>query len=146
LSALYPNHICSPYKGSTEDNGDEVSVCGGPNDDEAHLGGPDQGFSAVLQPGQRIRINQVDNNFETAHTLRYGGNYPGESEVICEKSEGDIAEREVATYTNEGAVAVKVYFVMDTRTKWDGYAIVPRSTGIFELEWLIDTPGMHSIV
>ena len=61
--------IISPYSGSILDN--YVNVC---------RSGLEQGFSVALQPGQRIRINQVFNNFYSVHTLRYWGGYPGHAD------------------------------------------------------------------
>ena len=82
--------VSSPYSGSITGNGDEVDVCGS---------GPEQGFSIVLQPDQRVRVNQASNTFDSKHTLRYGGSYPGESEVSC-VDDPDLSQ---LTYTNDGS-------------------------------------------
>jgi hypothetical protein len=112
--------IISPYSGSILDS--YVSLGGS---------GPERGFSAVLQPDQRIRINQVSNTFDSVHALRYGGGYPGIASVDnCENNN----EFEEAAYTNSGTAAVKVYFVVEAYYS-------STSEGDFELAWVIDTPG-----
>jgi hypothetical protein len=114
--------IISPYSGSILDN--YVNVC---------RSGLEQGFSVALQPGQRIRINQVFNNFYSVHTLRYWGGYPGQYELAsCEDSD----EYEETVYTNPGTVVVKVYFVVEAQSSSTTIA------GDFELAWVIDTPGI----
>ena len=119
LYALSLYHIFfSPYAASINgNNGDEVSVCGD---------GRDQGFSFVLEPGRMISIKQQANNFDSKHTLRYGGRYPGESEVACV----DDPETSELAYTNYETVAVKVYFVVDE------YSLSDISSD-FLLEWEI---------
>jgi hypothetical protein len=94
--------------------------------------GPEQGFSIFLQPEQRIRVGQVSNDFTSAYTLRYGGFYPGESEVTCVNSYNDTLIE--TTYMNDGTAPVKVYFVVDVYYS-------STTEGNFELEWIIDTPG-----
>ena len=121
----------SPYAASITGNGDEVSVCRGT--------GPEQGFSIVLQPGQRISIGQVSNTFGSTYTLRHGGMYPGESEVSCEYHYGPSPPDplEESTYTNNGILAVNVYFVVDTHSIY-----TKDHFGSFELAWVIDIPGI----
>jgi hypothetical protein len=114
--------ISSPYSASITGNGDEVSVCGS--------SGPDQGFSIVLEPDQTIRIGQTSNTFDSKHTLRYGGAYPGESEVSCV----DDPDTSKLTYMNTEAVPVDVYFVVDPYSS-------STTGGDFVLEWEISTPG-----
>ena len=91
--------------------------------------GVEQGFSFELGPGESIRIKQASNTFDSRHTLRYGGSYPGDFEVEC-VDDPDLLE---LSYTNGGHSTVAVYFVVD------GYS--SDSAGDFVLEWEIDTPG-----
>ena len=115
--------VLSPYSGSTTGNNNNVAVCGG---------GSDQGFYAVLQPGERITIGQTSNTFDSTHTLLYGGDYPGNSVVQCV---GDPDEK-VLTHTNDGEVEVPVYFVVDTHSSSDA--------GDFVLAWTIGIAGGSS--
>jgi hypothetical protein len=113
--------VSSPYSGSTTGNGDNVVGCGG---------GSDQGFSVVLQPGERITIGQTSNTFDSQHALRYGGDYPGGHVVACE----DDPDEKVLSYTNLGGSDVPVYFTID------GYG--GSEAGGFSLAWAIgDAPG-----
>ncbi len=72
--------IHSPYAGSTVSNVDSFSTCGS--------GAPDAIFSYTLRRGEGITLSQRSNNFDSLHTLRYGGGYPGSSEIPCADSEG----------------------------------------------------------
>jgi hypothetical protein len=71
--------IHSPYAGSTVSNVDGFSTCGS--------GAPDAIFSYTLRRGEGITLSQRSNNFDSVHTLRYGGGYPGSSEIPCADSE-----------------------------------------------------------
>jgi hypothetical protein len=113
--------VTSPYSGSTYGNYDDVDTCGD---------GPDQGFSYVLDPGKRIRIWQVSNTFNSAHTLRHSGAYPGEFQESCICTGEEFVE---STFANIGITAVPVHFVVDAGTQ--------NSAGDFELAWVIETPG-----
>ena len=111
---------CSPYSGSTSGNSNDVDVCGN---------GADQGFSYILRPGQRIIIGQISNTFDSMHTLRYGGDYPSDSEVDCV----DDPDTTTLSYTNSEALVVAVYFVVD--------AYSSSGAGDFVLAWEISVPG-----
>ena len=73
---------------------------------------------------------QTSNTFDSKHTLRYGGAYPGESEVSCV----DDPDTSKLTYMNTEAVPVDVYFVVDPYSS-------STTGGDFVLEWEISTPG-----
>jgi hypothetical protein len=106
----------SPYNGSIVGNSDDVSACGN---------GPDQGFSYMLQPGERIRVGQTSNTFDSRHSLRIGGVYPGDVEGVCTK-EPDFQKE---TYANFGTSGVAVHFIVDT---WSA-----NDVGDFVLEWTV---------
>jgi hypothetical protein len=114
-------HRPSPHSSSTSGNSKDVSVCGS---------GAEQGFSYDLGAGDRIRIGQSSNTFDSQHTLRYGGPYPGDLEVDC-VDEPDTSE---LTYTNKGTSALAVYFLVA--------AYASDVAGDFVLAWTIDTPSM----
>ena len=108
--------IFSPYYGTTRNAADNVNVCGS---------GADQGFSFNLPPRETIKIRQTYNNFDSKHTLRYGGAYPGEFTVSC-VDDPDYTE---LTYENSELYVEQVYFVVDAYSS-SGY-------GEFTLEWEI---------
>ncbi len=110
--------IAKPYSGSTLGNADEISVCGS---------WPEQGFSYVLDPGRRIVIWQTSNNFDSRHTLRYGGQYPGQVYVSCI----DDPDETKIEFNNTGVNAVTLYFIIDG---YDG-------AGDFTLEWDVPCPA-----
>jgi hypothetical protein len=117
--------IANPYNGFTSGNADQISLCGS---------GPEQGFSYALAPGRRIVIGQTSNDFDSMHTLRYGGAYPGEVLVSCI----DDPDEEKIEFSNNDVNAVTVYFIID------GYD--SGSFGVFTLEWEVPCPAgsVHS--
>ena len=100
-----------------------MDVCGFGN------GGADQGFSYSLGPGLEIRIRQTSNTFDSLYTLRYGGEYPGDSLVPAlqppqSSCQDDPDEAELVVcqddpddaelwHANTGEVEMRVYFVID---------------------------------
>ena len=91
--------------------------------------GPEQGFKYDLGPGERIRIHQVSNTFDSKHTLRYGGEYPGDEVVGC----ADEPDESELSYVNTGNSTLPVYFLVDSY-----YA---GGQGDFVLAWTVDTPS-----
>ena len=106
----------SPYASTTRNAADDVYVCGA---------GADQGFSFNLPPGAAIKISQIENDFDSKHTLRYGGEYPGEFVVSCV----DDPDNTELTYKNSELYVEPVYFVVD--------AYSSSGSGDFTLEWEI---------
>jgi hypothetical protein len=106
----------SPYTGSTAGNADDIHVCG-------H--GREQGFSYDLAPGHGITIGQAFNSFDSMHTLRHGGQYPGEVSVGCIEDPDDESLK--MDFTNEGVEDVPVYFIVDASRSGEA--------GTFTLEW-----------
>jgi hypothetical protein len=118
----------SPYSGSTEFNANEIEVGG-------YAEGPEQGFTAILLPGERIRIGQSSNNFDSVHTLRHSGSYPGDVEVAHE----DEPDLEFFEFDNTETEPITVYFVVD------GYD--SDESGAFDLEWVIAlTPATNPVI
>jgi surface protein len=111
-----------PYSGSTFGNPNEISVCGV---------GSEQGFSYVLAPGQGIAIGQTSTSFDSKHTLRHGGQYPGEVSVACV----DAPDESPIEYLNDGVEDVTVYFIVDASRSGEA--------GAFTLEWWIYTAGQN---
>ena len=110
--------VTSPYSGSTTGNSDDVAVCGS---------GAEQGFTGILEPGSTITIGQMSNTFDSKHTLRYGGVYPGDNVVQC-VDDPDTAE---LSFTNAGNANVRVYFLVDACSSSDGGDFVVAWSGDF---------------
>jgi hypothetical protein len=110
----------SPYVGSTVGNLNEISVCGD---------GPEQGFSHVLAPGHGITIGQTSTSFDSMHTLRHGGTYPGEVSVACV----DAPDERPMAFVNDGVENVTVYFIVDASSSGEA--------GAFIVEWRLYTVG-----
>ena len=106
--------VTSPYSGSTIGNSDDVAVCGQ---------GADEGFGALLAPGSTITVRQTSNTFDSRHTLRHGGVYPGDVVVACV----DDPDTNAMSYTNYGDFIVPVYFIID--------AYSSSGAGDFVLVW-----------
>jgi hypothetical protein len=134
--------ISSPYGGSTIGKSDDVSgsaLCG-PDClyrrlelEHRKLYGtdslPEQGFSIILQPGERItfEIEVVGGDgWDSMYIfVLQGGNYPGDVYVLRGK---------VSQHVNEGKQALPVYLIAEG----DGFL----KEGDFVLTWAIDNPGM----
>jgi hypothetical protein len=110
----------NPYHGSTSGSPNDISLCG-------H--GPEQGFSCILAPGHGIAIGQTSSSFDSMHTLRHGGTYPGEVLVNCV----DAADESPIEFLNDGVEDVTVYFIVDASRS--------GGAGAFTLEWLFYTVG-----
>jgi surface protein len=110
----------SPYTGSTVGNPNDISVCGN---------GPEQGFSHVLAPGHGIAIGQTSTSFDSKHTLRHGGQYPGQMLVACVNAPDDSP----MAFVNDGVEDVTVYFIVDASSSGEA--------GAFTVEWLLYTVG-----
>jgi hypothetical protein len=110
----------SPYRGSTSGNPNDISLCGN---------GPEQGFSYLLAPGHGITIGQTSTSFDSMHTLRHGGQYPGEVSVDCV----DAPDERPMAFVNDGVEDVAVYFIVDASSSGE--------TGAFTLEWRLYKVG-----
>ena len=110
--------VTSPYSGSTTGNSDDVAVCGS---------GAEQGFAGILEPGSTITIGQASNTFDSKHTLRYGGVYPGDNVVDCV----DYPDTATLSFTNAGNANVPVYFLVDAYSSRDGGDFVVAWSGDF---------------
>jgi hypothetical protein len=109
----------SPYTGSTVGNPNDISLCGN---------GPEQGFWYVLAPGHGIAIGQTS-SFDSMHTLRHGGTYPGKVSVACVNA----PDESPIEFLNDGVEDTTVYFIIDASSSGEA--------GAFTLEWLLYTAG-----
>jgi hypothetical protein len=110
----------NPYHGSTLGNPNDISLCGN---------GPEQGFWYILGPGHGIAIGQIFSSFDSMHTLRHGGTYPGEVSVACV----DAPDESPIEFLNDGVEDATVYFIIDASSS--------GGAGAFTLEWLLYTAG-----
>jgi hypothetical protein len=109
--------ITSPYSGSTTGNSDDVDVCGS---------GAEEGFFALLGPGSTITIGQTSNTFDSKHTLRYGGTYPGDNVVQCVDDPDELQ----LSFTNSGDANMPVYFLVDAYGSGGGDFVLAWSADI----------------
>ena len=107
--------ISSPYSGDTSSMSDEYSTCGN---------GREAVFGVSLCPGATLRIRQSSNSFESMHTLRFGGDCPGSSEVTCTDDPDDLRH----SWTNDQGRTERVYFTISAYS----------GSGAFTLSWLVD--------
>ena len=77
-----------------------------------------------LRPGSTITIGQTSNTFDSKHTLRYGGVYPGDNVFECV----DDPDTAVLSFTNAGEANVPVYFIVDAHSS--------SGRGNFVLAWM----------
>jgi len=110
----------NPYRGSTLGNPDDISLCGN---------GPEQTFSYILAPGHGIAIGQTSTSFDSMHTLRHGGQFPGEMLVDCV----DTPDESPLEFLNDGVEDVAVYFIVDASSSGEA--------GAFTVEWRFYTVG-----
>ncbi len=112
--------VSNPYRGSTSGNPNAISLCGN---------GPEQAFSYVLAPGHGIAIGQTSTSFDSMHTLRHGGQFPGEVSVDCV----DAPDESPLEFLNDGVEDVTVYFIVDASSSGEA--------GAFTVEWRFYTVG-----
>jgi hypothetical protein len=108
------------HRGSTAGNPNAISLCGN---------GPEQAFSYVLAPGHGIAIGLTSTSFDSMHTLRHGGQFPGEVSVDCV----DAPDERPLKFLNDGVEDVAVYFIIDASSSGEA--------GAFTVEWRFYTVG-----
>ena len=108
--------MSSPYTGTTSSRSDHLKVCGN---------GKDEIFFIDVAPGWNLTIGQTENNFDSKHTLRWGGSCPGANVVSCV----DDPDTTQLSWTNPRGSTERAYFVVD------GYGT--NSHGTFKLAWVM---------
>jgi hypothetical protein len=119
--------MISPYTGDTTDSSNflTISCSSGTASDLV--------FTYLLASGYTINLQQTYNNYDSYHELRYGGDCPGETSVVCV----DDPDYTAVSWTNELATAQRVYYVQS------GFG---SSAGQFTLTWSIKAgmcPSYH---
>jgi Zn-dependent metalloprotease len=107
--------LTSPYSGTTEGYKIDFSFCGN---------SPDRIFYIDLLPGDSLTIGQIDNDYDSRHSLRYGGSCPGNTEIICI----DDPDIQIHSYANTTTEIQRIYWIQQ------GYS---SDYGNFELSWYV---------
>ena len=87
------------------------------------ISGGEQGMSYVLPPARKFVAQQVNNNFDSQHTLRFGGVYPGDYMATCL----DEPDTEIVELLNGSDDPVNVYFIVNG---FEG------AEGAFVMKWI----------
>src|SRR5690554_2565875 len=121
-NALNLADLTAPYSGSTASATNDFDLCFMGNS-------KDLVFFYDLEVGETLVIKQVSNNFDSRHTLRWGGACPGETEIAC------IDEPDTAPvgWINTTEDTQRVWFVLG------GYS---SNSGDFVLDWQVYPAGV----
>ena len=109
--------IKSPFRSTTTlpGNNNTVPECG-----KAH----DQLFYVDIAPGGSVDIGQLSNDYDSTHSLRWGGACPGKTLVQC----ADDPDTLRLKWTNDRGVTHRVYYVQS------GFG---AKAGSFTLSWTV---------
>jgi Zn-dependent metalloprotease/Leucine-rich repeat (LRR) protein len=110
--------LTSPYSGTTVGYVADFSYCG--------MGSsPDRVFYIDMLPDDILTIGQSSNDYDSRHSLRAGGNCPGDNEIVCI----DDPDIQTHVYTNNTGTTQRVYWIQA------GYS---SNYGNFILQWNIE--------
>jgi len=115
----------SPYTGSTVGSSNFMSL------ECSYSSGTSAGevpFVYTLAPNSTLRLRQPNNQYDSTHELRYGGDCPGETLAQCV----DDPDETIVEWTNESDKPVDVYYIQS------GYG---GGEGQFTLEWEVTAAG-----
>jgi len=120
-NAIDLNVETSPYNGSTSSMYNDFSFCsmGSSNDFICYYD---------VEDGGTIEIWQSYNDFDSRHTMRFGGVCPGDNEIDCI----DDGDYDPITWTNTTGNTERIWFIVG------GYS---SNSGNFTLEWTYTAPG-----
>src|SRR5690554_1835111 len=121
FSAMNLADLTAPYSGSTSLANNDFSLCYMNNSN-------DLVFYYDVEAGAAIEVAQLSNNFDSRHSLRWGGDCPGTTEIAC------IDEPDTAPvfWYNPTEVTQRVWFILG------GYS---SYSGDFVLDWTYFEPG-----
>lgn len=112
----------SPQQFDTRDSVNAIQLsCGGR--------GKEVVFKITLQVGEFLTIGQSNNDYDSRHELRVGGQCPGRQVIGCV----DDPDTQPLFYTNEEGEAVDAYFIIDAYSTDSG-------TGTVEWTVTVDEP------
>jgi len=109
--------IASPYSGSTTGATNDFTFC-------TMGAAEDQIFYYDLPVGSTITIEQTTNNYDSRHSLRYGGACPGTIEIVCT----DDPDTQIETWKNCTGSLQRVYWIQS------GYS---ANNGTYDLQWQV---------
>ncbi len=110
--------LTSPFNGTTTDYINNFDIC-------SMGSSPDRVFYVDVPSGTKINIWQSWNNFDSRHTMRYGGNCPGDIEIGC-IDDNDLTP---ISWSNNTGSTERVWFII---------AGFGSGSGDFTLEWSFD--------
>ena len=93
---------------------------------------PDRIFYIDVPDGYQVDIRQISNTYDSQHSLRYGGNCPGDKEVACVNDTDTRPE----FFINLTGVTQRVFWINGAYYR-DGH-------GDFVLEWSISKPDIKT--
>jgi len=121
-NALDLGSLTSPQNGATNVAGvnNDISICsmGSSNDMIYYID---------IDNGSTLNIGQTVNNYDSRHSLRYGGSCPGSIEIICT----DDPDTQLETWTNNTGQTQRVYWIV---------AGFSTSSGTFTFAWDVVAP------
>ena len=107
----------TPYSGSTVGAGNDFSFC-------VMGSAEDQIFYYDLPVASTITIGQTTNNYDSRHSLRYGGACPGTTEIVCT----DDLDTQVESWQNCTGSTQRVFWIQS------GLA---AQSGSYTLQWSV---------
>lgn len=109
--------LTAPYSNTTATASNNFTEC-------SMGSAPDHIFYYDLPAGSTITMNQTTNNYDSRHTLRYGGACPGANLIVCT----DDSDTQVETWQNCTGTTQRVYWIQS------GYS---TNSGDYTLDWTI---------
>lgn len=114
-------NLTSPYSGSTSGYAADFTTCSMGNS-------PDRIFYIDVPAGSILSIGQTYNNFDSRHSIRIGGQCPGNNELVCL----DDPDEQTYTYSNTTNASVRLFYILA------GYG---SGYGNFTLAWNLQVPA-----
>ena len=101
--------LTSPYSNSTVGAGNDFTTCAGGTAE-------DQIYYIDVPTGYTITIGQNSNNYDTYHSVYYGGSCPGSIEITCT----DFSETTSTVWQNCTGSTQRVYWIQDGYSSYEG--------------------------
>lgn len=117
--------LTSPYSATTINYDNDFSNC-------SMGSSADRIFKMDIPDGASIEMWQLSNNYDSRHTMRYGGACPGTTEIDC-IDDSDLTH---ISWTNSTGSTQTIYWINAGYSSYEGD---------FVLEWIISPPDPTSI-
>src|SRR5690554_1334483 len=114
--------LTAPYSGSTASATNDFDLCFMESSKELI-------FYYDLEAGESLAVWQISNNYNSRHTLRWGGTCPGETEIACIND----PDTQPVGWTNTTEDTQRVWFILG------GYL---SGSGDFVLDWQVYPAGV----